>query len=118
MKDPHDNATRELIDKPRRGRPSTGKAKTQAQIQREYRARKKAQLEALRGPITHHLTGKPLEQMQISFALTISEIDRARHALCELYLERGKGWTDKSAYQLFIKLGDYDPFQVKGDADK
>lgn len=29
-------------DKPRRGRPSTGKAKTQAQIQREYRQRQKA----------------------------------------------------------------------------
>lgn len=47
MKDPHDKATPELIDKPRRGRPSTGKAKTQAQIQREYRARKKTTLEQL-----------------------------------------------------------------------
>ena len=44
MKDPHDKATRDLIDKPRRGRPATGKAKTQAQIQREYRARKKSTL--------------------------------------------------------------------------
>lgn len=47
MKDPHDKATRDLIDKPRRGRPPTGKAKTQAQIQREYRARKKSTLEQL-----------------------------------------------------------------------
>lgn len=42
MKDPNDKATLDLIDKPRRGRPSTGKAKTQAQIQREYRQRVKA----------------------------------------------------------------------------
>lgn len=47
MKDLHDKATFDLIDKPRRGRPSTGKAKTQAQIQREYRARKKSTLEQL-----------------------------------------------------------------------
>lgn len=47
MKDPHDKSTRDLIDKPRRGRPPTGKAKTQAQIQREYRARKKSTLEQL-----------------------------------------------------------------------
>lgn len=47
MKDLHDKATIDLIDKPRRGRPSTGKAKTQAQIQREYRARKKSTLEQL-----------------------------------------------------------------------
>lgn len=47
MKDPNDKATRDLIDKPRRGRPPTGKAKTQAQIQREYRARKKSTLDQL-----------------------------------------------------------------------
>lgn len=41
MKDPNDKTTRDLIDKPRRGRPPTGKAKSQAQIQREYRQRKK-----------------------------------------------------------------------------
>lgn len=51
MKDPHDKATRDLIDKPRRGRPPTGKAKSQAQIQREYRARKKAQLLAQPAPL-------------------------------------------------------------------
>lgn len=110
MKDPHDKATRDLIDKPRRGRPPTGKAKTQAQIQREYRQRKKEQLKALSGPLTHHLTGEPLNQLPFSFALTVAEIDRARHALREVYLERGKGWTDKAAFQLFNKLGDYDPF--------
>lgn len=42
MKDPADNVTRDLIDSPRRGRPVTGKAKTKAQIQKEYRQRKKA----------------------------------------------------------------------------
>ena len=47
MKDPHDKATLDLIDKPRRGRPPTGKAKSQAQIQREYRARKKSTLQQL-----------------------------------------------------------------------
>ena len=41
MKDPNDRSTLDLIDKPRRGRPVTGKAKSQAQIQREYRQRKK-----------------------------------------------------------------------------
>lgn len=51
MKDPHDKATRDLIDKPRRGRPPTGKAKSQAQIQREYRARKKAQIPAQPAPL-------------------------------------------------------------------
>lgn len=44
MKDPNDKATLDLIDKPRRGRPVTGKAKTQAQIQRDYRARQKLML--------------------------------------------------------------------------
>lgn len=39
MKDPNDKQTLDLIDKPRRGRPVTGNAKTQAQIQREYRQR-------------------------------------------------------------------------------
>ncbi|OHC58120.1 MAG: hypothetical protein A3J25_03885 [Pseudomonadales bacterium RIFCSPLOWO2_02_FULL_63_210] len=47
MKDSNDKQTLYLLDKPRRGRPSTGKAKTQAQIQREYRARKKSTLEQL-----------------------------------------------------------------------
>jgi hypothetical protein len=41
MKNPADNVTRDLIDSPRRGRPVTGKAKTKAQIQKEYRARQK-----------------------------------------------------------------------------
>lgn len=41
MKDSNDKQTLDLLDKPRRGRPVTGKAKTQAQIQREYRQRKK-----------------------------------------------------------------------------
>lgn len=41
MKDSNDKQTLDLLDKPRRGRPPTGKAKTQAQIQREYRQRKK-----------------------------------------------------------------------------
>lgn len=116
MKDSNDKQTLDLLDKPRRGRPVTGNAKTQAQIQREYRARKKAQLQALKGPLTHHLTGQPVEQLPFSFALTIAEIDCARHALCQLYLERGKGWTDKAAFQLFNKLGDYDPFPVNGRA--
>lgn len=47
MKDSNDKSTIDLLEKPRRGRPSTGKAKTQAQIQREYRARKKSTLEQL-----------------------------------------------------------------------
>lgn len=42
MKDPHDKATRDLIDKPRRGRPPTGKAMTPAEKQRAYRERQKA----------------------------------------------------------------------------
>jgi len=42
MKDSDDKQTLDLLDKPRRGRPVTGKAKTQAQIQREYRQRTKA----------------------------------------------------------------------------
>lgn len=42
MKDSNDKSTIDLLDKPRRGRPVTGKAKTQAQIQREYRQRTKA----------------------------------------------------------------------------
>lgn len=33
---------RDLIDSPRRGRPPTGKAKTNAQVQKDYRQRKKA----------------------------------------------------------------------------
>lgn len=41
MKDSNDKQTLDLIDKPRRGRPPTGTAKTQAQIQREYRQRVK-----------------------------------------------------------------------------
>jgi hypothetical protein len=41
MKDPADNLTRDLIDAPRLGRPPTGKAKTNAQVQKEYRARQK-----------------------------------------------------------------------------
>lgn len=52
MKDPHDKATRDLIDKPRRGRPVTGKAKSQAQIQREYRQRKKLKKQAQGDPIS------------------------------------------------------------------
>lgn len=111
MKDPNDKSTLDLIDKPRRGRPPTGKAKTQAQIQREYRQRKKQQLNALGGPLVHHLTGQPVDQLPFSFALTIAEIDCARHALRQLYLERGKGWTDQAAFQLFNKLGDYDVFE-------
>ncbi|MNR12679.1 hypothetical protein D3C85_1290470 [compost metagenome] len=43
MKDLNDKATLDLIDKPRCGRPPTGKAKSQAQIQREYRQRKAEQ---------------------------------------------------------------------------
>lgn len=43
MKDTHDKATRDLIDKPRRGRPPTGKAMTPAEKQRAYRERLKAQ---------------------------------------------------------------------------
>ena len=43
MKDSADKQTRDLLDdKPRRGRPVTGQAKSQAQVQREYRARQKA----------------------------------------------------------------------------
>lgn len=42
MKDLKDNLTRDLIDAPRRGRPVTGKAKTKAQTQKDYRDRKKA----------------------------------------------------------------------------
>lgn len=42
MKDLVDNLTRDFIDAPRRGRPVTGKAKSAAQLQREYRVRKKA----------------------------------------------------------------------------
>lgn len=47
MKDSNDKQTLDLLDKPRRGRPVTGKAKTQAQIQREYRQRKKINLDLL-----------------------------------------------------------------------
>lgn len=42
VKDSNDNQTLDLLEKPRRGRPSTGKAKSQAQIQREYRQRQAA----------------------------------------------------------------------------
>lgn len=41
MKDQNDNST-PRTDKPRLGRPVTGNAKTQAQIQREYRQRQKS----------------------------------------------------------------------------
>lgn len=41
MKATIDNST-PLTDKPRRGRPVTGTAKSQAQIQRDYRQRKKS----------------------------------------------------------------------------
>lgn len=41
MKSTIDNST-PLTDKPRRGRPVTGTAKSQAQIQRDYRQRKKS----------------------------------------------------------------------------
>lgn len=47
MKDSNDKQILDLLDKPRRGRPVTGKAKTQAQIQREYRQRKKTSLDLL-----------------------------------------------------------------------
>lgn len=47
MKDSNDKQTFDLLDKPRRGRPVTGKAKSHAQIQREYRLRKKSSLESL-----------------------------------------------------------------------
>lgn len=47
MKDSNDKQTLDLLDKPRRGRPVTGNAKTQAQIQREYRQRKKTNLDLL-----------------------------------------------------------------------
>lgn len=51
MKDTNDKQTRDHIDKPSRGRPSTGKAKTQAQIQREYRQRVKARNAAQPSPL-------------------------------------------------------------------
>ncbi len=42
MKDRADNQTVDLFDKPRRGRPVTGKAVPSAQRQREYRQRLKS----------------------------------------------------------------------------
>lgn len=42
MKDPHDTKTVDALDKPRRGRPPTGKALSRAEIQRRYRDRQKA----------------------------------------------------------------------------
>lgn len=51
MKDSADKQTLDMLDgKPRRGRPITGKAKSQAQVQREYRARQKA-LRAVPAPL-------------------------------------------------------------------
>lgn len=41
MKDANDKSTKDIFDKPRRGRPSTGQAKTDAQRMREYRNRQK-----------------------------------------------------------------------------
>lgn len=42
MKDSNDKATKDMLNKSGRGRPSTGKAMTDAQKQKAYRARKKA----------------------------------------------------------------------------
>lgn len=42
MKDPNDSATIDALDAPRRGRPKSGNALSNAEKQRRYRERKKA----------------------------------------------------------------------------
>lgn len=104
MKDPHDKTTRDLIDKPRRGRPATGKAKSQAQIQREYRQRVKAKKLAMQQPLTHAVTHEVLNGPEFVFQLSVPEICRMQHALEVAYLIIGEGFSDRAAYQLYYKL--------------
>jgi chromosome segregation ATPase len=71
VKCPNDNQTLDLLEKPRRGRPVTGKAKTQAQIQRDYRQRKKLK-QQLQG------VSKPdqADQGQINFLSKLLQAER------------------------------------------
>ncbi len=94
MKDPKDNVTRDLIDAPRRGRPVTGKAKTKAQIQKEYRARQKRaggvtvslsldQLDWVIMSVLHQADTMPLQvaEKMRDFALTLA--DRVAQGMIE-----------------------------------
>jgi Tfp pilus assembly protein PilF len=68
MKDLADNTTRDLIDSPRRGRPPTGKAKTNAQVQKEYRQRKKAE-----GVVSVCLSRSDLSAITLGLAILVAK---------------------------------------------
>ncbi|MNZ27760.1 hypothetical protein D3C78_449810 [compost metagenome] len=103
MKDPNDKATIDALESPRRGRPVTGKAKSRAQIQREYRERRKAsksqEEQAMDLPLYHACTGEVLDQPNFVYLLNASQRWTIIHALESVYLVRGQGWTDVAAAQ-------------------
>lgn len=93
MKDPHDKATPDLIPAPKRGRPVTGKAKSRAEIQREYRLRKADQ--------------RALEGVRVC-ELTVEERGLLAVALEEMFI-RDECWTREHARSAFAKLFPHSP---------
>ncbi|MNZ27769.1 hypothetical protein D3C78_449910 [compost metagenome] len=103
MKDPNDILTIDALEAPRRGRPKSGNALSNAEKQRRYRERLKAEKvkdEDFRNqPLFHACTGEVLQQRKKVYLLNASHRARIIHALRMLYLVPGKGWTDVAAAQ-------------------
>ncbi|WP_133716014.1 hypothetical protein [Methylocaldum gracile] len=91
MKDQADNQTSELFPAPRRrGRPSTGQAKTASERMREYRLRKKADgvEKSLSGFVTENIT--KIRDMETELNSARAENERLKHRLSDLELELRK----------------------------
>ena len=103
MKDPNDTSTIDALDLPRRGRPKSPISKSRAQIQKEYRERKKALAAKLSVPGRDPVTGEEVYRECVYF-LNASDRSIILQALRQSFLVPGKGYTNVKAQQADHKI--------------